>query len=143
MKEGNIKICSKCNEGKSVVTERFNWNFEEQDILNDILINTITNFKEHIRIINKNIFAKRYTPNWSEVFVISKIKKKTVPWTYVINDLNGEEIVGIFYKNELQKTNQKNFKIEKVIKKKENKLYVKWKVYDNSFNSWFGKSDLI
>ena len=143
MKEGNIKICSTCNEGKSVVTERFNWNFEEQDILNDILINTITNFKEHIRIINKNIFAKRYTPNWSEVFVISKIKKKTVPWTYVINDLNGEEIAGIFYKNELQKTNQKNFKIEKVIKKKENKLYVKWKVYDNSFNSWFGKSDLI
>ena len=69
-------MCSTCNEGKSVVTERFNWNFEEQDILNDILINTITNFKEHIRIINKNIFAKRYTPNWSEVFVISKIKKK-------------------------------------------------------------------
>ena len=75
--------------------------------------------------------------------LLAKLKKKTVPWTYVINDLNGEEIVGIFYKNELQKTNQKNFKIEKVIKKKENKLYVKWKVYDNSFNSWFGKSDLI
>ena len=75
--------------------------------------------------------------------LLAKLKKKTVPWTYVINDLNGEEIVGIFYKNELQKTNQKNFKIEKVIKKKENKLYVKWKVYDNSFNSWFDKSDLI
>ena len=75
--------------------------------------------------------------------LFEKLKKKTVPWTDVINDLNGEEIVGIFYKNELQKTNQKNFKIEKVIKKKENKLYVKWKVYDNSFNSWFGKSDLI
>ena len=75
--------------------------------------------------------------------LLAKLKKKTVPWTYVINDLNGEEIVGIFYKNELQKTNQKNFKIEKVIKKKGNKLYVKWKVYDNSFNSWFDKSDLI
>ena len=55
----------------------------------------------------KNIFAQRYTPNWSEeIFVISKIKN-TVPWTYVINDLNGEEIIGTFYEKELQKTNQK------------------------------------
>ena len=55
----------------------------------------------------KNIFAKGYTPNWSEeVFVVSKIKN-TVPWTYVINDLNGEEIIGTFYEKELQKTNQK------------------------------------
>ena len=55
---------------------------------------------------HKNIFAKGYTPNWSEeVFVISKIKN-TVPWTYVINDPNGEEIIGSFYEKELQKTNQ-------------------------------------
>ena len=54
----------------------------------------------------KNIFAKGYTLNWSEeVFVIKKIKN-TVPWTYVINDLNGEEIIGTFYEKELQKTNQ-------------------------------------
>ena len=53
----------------------------------------------------KNIFAKGYIPNWSEeVFAINKIKK-TVPWTYVISDLNGEEIVGTFYEKELQKTN--------------------------------------
>ena len=53
----------------------------------------------------KNIFAKEYTPNWSEeVFVVIKIKN-TVPWTYVINDLNGEEIIGTFYEKELQKTN--------------------------------------
>ena len=51
----------------------------------------------------KNIFAKGYTPNWSEeIFVIKEIKD-TVPWTYVINDLNGEEITGAFYENELQK----------------------------------------
>ena len=48
-----------------------------------------------------------------------------MPWTYVINDLNGEEIVGTFYENKLQKTNQKKFRIEKVIKKKSDKLYVK------------------
>ena len=51
----------------------------------------------------KNIFAKGYTRNWSEeVFVIKKVKS-TVPWTYVINNLNREEIDGMFYENELQK----------------------------------------
>ena len=75
----------------------------------------------------KNTFAKGYTPNWfKELFVIKEIKN-TVPWTYVINDLNGEEIIGTFYEKELQKTNQKESKIEKVIKKKGSKLYVKWK----------------
>ena len=47
---------------------------------------------DHVRLLRyKNIFAKEYTPNWSEkVFIINKIKKETVPWTYVISDLNGE-----------------------------------------------------
>ena len=93
----------------------------------------------------KNIFAKGkgYAPNWSEeVLVITKVKN-TVPWTYVINDLNGEEITGTFYENELQKTNQEEFRIEKVIKRKGDKIYVKWKGYDNSFNSWIDKKDLI
>ena len=95
---------------------------------------------DNVRISKyKNIFAKGYTPNWSEkIFVISKIKN-TVPWTYVINDLNGEEIIGTFYEEELQKTNKKEFRIEEVLKKKGDKLYVKWKVYDNSFNSWIDK----
>ena len=66
----------------------------------------------------KNIFAKGYTPNWSEgVFFIKKVKD-TVPWTYVINDLNGVEIMGTFYEKELQKMNQEEFRIEKVIKEK-------------------------
>ena len=61
----------------------------------------------------KNIFAEGYTPNWSaEVFIIKKIKN-TVPWTYVIIDLNGEEIVGSFYEKELKKTNQRECRIEK------------------------------
>ena len=81
--------------------------------------------------------------SWSEeVFVTSKIKN-TFPWNYVINDLNGEEIIGTFYVNELQKTNQQEFRIEKVIKRKGDKLYVKWKGYDNSFNSWIDKKDLV
>ena len=91
----------------------------------------------------KNIFAKVYTPNWSvEVFVIKKVKD-TVPWTYAIYDLNGEEIIWTFYEKELQKTNQKEFRIEKVIKRKDDKLYLKWKGYDNSFNSCFDEKDLV
>ena len=91
---------------------------------------------DHVRISKyKNIFAKGYTPDWSEeVFMIKKIKN-TVPWTYVIDDLNGEEITETFYEKELQKIDQQEFRIEKVIKKKDDKLYVKWKGYDNSFNS--------
>ena len=74
---------------------------------------------DYVRISKyKNIFAKGSTSNRSgEVFVIKEIKN-TVPWTYVINDLNGEEIIGIFYEKELRKTNQEEIRIERVIKKK-------------------------
>ena len=98
---------------------------------------------DHVRISKYiNIFAKGYTPNWfEEIFMIKKVKK-TVLWTSVINDLNGEEITGTFYEKELQKTNQQKFRIEKVIKRKGDKLYVKWKGYNSSFNSWIDKKDL-
>ena len=80
---------------------------------------------DHVRISKyKTIFAKGYAQNWSEVFVVSKIKN-TVPWTYAISDLNGEPITGSFYGKELQKTNQERFRIEKVIKRKGEKLDVK------------------
>ena len=97
---------------------------------------------DHVRISKyKNIYAKGYTLDWSEeVFVITKVKN-TVPQTYVINDLNRA-----FYEKELLKTNQQEFRIEKVIKQKGEKLYVKWKAgfnLESSFNSWIGKKDLI
>ena len=122
------------------------------DVKNNTYINTskIINYKDpkfkvgdRVRISKyKNIFAKGYMPNWSEeVFVIKKVKN-TVPWTYVINDLNGEEIIGTFYEKELQKSNQEEFRIEKVIKRKGHKIYVKWKGYNNSFNSWIDKASL-
>ena len=99
---------------------------------------------DHVRIFKyKNIFAKGYDPNWNEeIFVINKIEN-TVPWTYVISDLNGENFFGSFYEKELQKTNQKYFRTEKVLKTKRSKLYVKRKGYSNSFNSWVDKEDLI
>ena len=67
---------------------------------------------DHVTISKyKNIFAKGYTPNWSEeVFVIKKVKN-TVPCTYTINDLNDEKTIGTFYEKELQKTNQQEFMI--------------------------------
>ena len=62
------------------------------------------------------------------------ILKNTVLCTYVIIDLNGEEIVGTFYGNWFQKTSQKEFSIENVIKRKIGRLYIKWNGYDSSFN---------
>ena len=66
--------------------------------------------------------------------MIKKVKN-TVPWTYVISDLKGEEIVDTFYEKELHKTNQKEFTVEKLTKRKGDKLYVKWKGYHSYFNS--------
>ena len=63
--------------------------------------------------------------------------------TRTYNDLNGEEIIRTFFERELQKTDQQKFRMEKVIKKKDDKLYVKWKDYDSSFNSWIDKKDLV
>ena len=99
---------------------------------------------DHVRISKyKNFFANGYTPNCSEeVFVIKRVEN-TVPWTYITNYLNGEEIIETFYEKDLQKTNQKDFRIEKVIKKKGNKLYVKWKSHEKSFSSCIDKKGLI
>ena len=115
----------------------------------DVKPNTCLNSSEEINDANpkfkggdifriskyKSIFAKGYVPNWSEEVFVTKKVKKTVPWTYVISDHKGKEIVGSFYEKELQKTNQKVFRVEKVIKTKSNKLYVKYTGYDSSFNS--------
>ena len=76
-------------------------------------------------------------------FLLSVKYKKTVLWTYVINDLNNEEITGIFYEKEFQKTSQEKIKIEKVLKRKGDKLHVRWKGYDNRFNSWIDKEDFL
>ena len=57
--------------------------------------------------------------------------------------MNGEETIGSFYEKELQKTSQKECRIEKVIRTKGDKLYVKWERYDSHFNSWIDKKDLV
>ena len=101
---------------------------------------------QNIKICSKRLkayFTKGHYPNWFEqVFVITEVKN-TVPWTYVISDLKDKEIVGTFYKKVLQKTNQKGFRVEKVINRKGDKLYVKWQSYDSSFNSWIDKKEIV
>ena len=92
----------------------------------------------------KNSFAKGYTPGWSTELFVIKIVEITVLRTYVISDLDGAEIIGTFYqKNILQKKNHKEFRIEKVIKENDDKLYVKWKEYNNLFNSSVDKKYII
>ena len=74
--------------------------------------------------------------------MIKKVKN-TVPLAYVLCDHNGEEIAGTLQEKELQKTIKIEFINEKVIKRKGDKLYIKLKVYDNSFNSWIDKKDIV
>ena len=84
-----------------------------------------------------------YFPNWAEkVFIINKLKN-TVTWTYLIRYLDGENIIGTFNIKELQKAYPKEFRIEIVIKREGNKLYVEWKGYDNLFNSWIDEKDIV
>ena len=81
------------------------------------------------------MFDKGYTQRWTEeIFKISKIQL-TIPVTYKITDYNGEEIQGSFYEQELQKTSQKIFQIEKILKRQGDKSLVKWMGYPKSFNS--------
>ena len=92
----------------------------------------------------KNIFAEGYVPNGSEEFEFLLLKvKDTVPWTYLIENLNGEKIIGTFTKKKLQKTSHKKIRIEKVIKRKVKKLYDKCKGYDNFLNSQIDKRNIV
>ena len=99
---------------------------------------------DRIRISKyKSLFTKGYMPNWiEEIFVIKEVKK-TVPYTYVIEDLQGDTIDGTLYEQELQKTKQEVYRIEKVLRTKGDKLFVKWKGYPSSQNSWIDKSSVV
>ena len=173
LKDNGIEMCSVFNEGNSVPADRFiktlknkiykhmtsigknvyfnvldgivnkynntyhsSIKMKPKDVTDDSFVEYVEEsnkkdhtFKigDHVRISKyKNIFAKGYTPNSSEeVFVVNKLQN-TVSWTYLINDLNGEKIVGRFYEKDFYK-----------------KFYVKWKGYDDSFNSWVDENDFI
>lgn len=100
---------------------------------------------DHVRISKyKTLFEKGYTPNWStEIFRVVKVQR-TLPTTYHLEDYTGEQIKGGFYEQELQKTRNKDvYLVEKVLKERGNRAYVKWLGFDNSHNSWIKKSDVV
>ena len=98
---------------------------------------------DKVRIQKKKVFfEKGFSPNWTEVFTVSKIQR-TNPVTYKITEYNGEEIQGTSYEQELQKTSQEDHRIEKIVKKGKTKSLVKWREYPESFNSWVDNKDLI
>lgn len=125
----------------------------EQHLLNTVYhkqhINSIVKSKfkigDSVRISKyKHIFEKGYTPNWTtEVFKIKTVQH-TVPITYLLIDLNGRDIKGTVYAEELQLAKHPNlYLVERIIRKKGNKLYVKWLGLDSQQNSWIDKNDVL
>lgn len=123
----------------------------EQQLLKTVYKYTPSNKKgkfkanDHVRISKyKGIFQKGYTPNWStEIFQIHRVLSTTPP-TYIIKDHDSNIISGKFYEKELQKTKYKDvYLVEKVLRKKGSRLYVKWLGLDSSQNSWINKEDFV
>lgn len=101
---------------------------------------------DHVRISKfKSIFEKGYTPNWStEIFKVKKVSTTTDPVTYKLVDINDNAIEGCFYEQELQKTANKDiYLVERISRKKGNKLFVKWLGFGDNENSWIDSADLI
>jgi len=132
-----VEASKKFNEGKVFS------NLYGDDIYDEI-IEPKLKLGDLVRITKKKtIFDKGYMPRWTEeVFSISQVQH-TDPPTYKITDTKGEEIQGSFYEQELQRTSQEIFRIEKVIKTRGNKSLVKWFGYPDSFNSWVNTKDLF
>ncbi|CAK1578742.1 unnamed protein product [Parnassius mnemosyne] len=101
---------------------------------------------DYVRISKyKGTFENGYTPNWStEIFIIRKLQN-TIPTTYLIEDtIRGQPILGGFYAQELQKTKNPNiYLVEKVLRRKGNKVLVKWLGLSSSENSWIDKSNKL
>lgn len=93
---------------------------------------------------NKHVFSKGYTPNWtSELFKIVKVQI-TNPTTYLLEDMNGRPVRGGFYEQELQKTKTPDvYLVEKVLRRRGKKVYVKWLGFDASHNSWIDSNNIL
>lgn len=118
--------------------------YKQNNILN---LNEETKFKvnDYVRISKfKTLFEKGYTPSWTtEIFRVTKIQP-TNPTTYSLSDLNDKQIKGSFYEQELQRTQKHEiYLIEKTLKRKGNKILVKWLGFDESHNSWINKEDFV
>lgn len=92
----------------------------------------------------KHLFEEGYTPNWTvEVFKVQRIQS-TNPPTYFLVDMNGNDIRGAFYAEELRKTEYpKLYLVERILKRKGKQLYIKWLGFDSSHNSWINENEMI
>jgi hypothetical protein len=94
----------------------------------------------------KYIFNKGNTPNWTtELFKVVKIQP-TNPTTYLLEDIQGNPISGAFYEEELQVTKYPDilvYLVEKILKQRGNKVFVKWLGFDNNHNSWIKKTSVL
>ncbi|XP_065658178.1 uncharacterized protein LOC136082688 [Hydra vulgaris] len=125
-------------KNKNIVWFNLNRNLQSKSVRPQFSIG------DRVRITKKKgTFEKGYTPRWTEeVFTVSQVQF-TDPPTYKLTDYNGEEIQGTFYEQEMQKTYQDIYRIEKIIRKLKNNSLVKWYGYPDSFNSWVDNKELI
>lgn len=132
MKPKNVNVGNESQVAKRFDVERWNSSKRKFKVGDKVRISK-----------NKHVFEKGYTPNWTtEVFTVDQIKN-TVPHTYLLKDYLGEAIAGGFYEQELSKTAHPNdYLVEKVLRKKGNKSFVKWLGFDDTHNSWINKADL-
>lgn len=122
------------------------------------LLNTVYNYKrvyskrrlakfrvgDHVRISNQRaVFDKSYTPNWStSIFTIRKVQYNTDPITYLLNAFD-YEIEGSVYAEELQHVrNPHDYIIEKILRRRDGEVFVKWLGFDDKFNEWIPESDI-
>ena len=136
MINNDTEMYSVHKEGKSVVAETFIRTLKSK------IYKHMTSIWNNVYIDKLDDIVNEYNNTYHRTFKIKPVDVKDA-WTYDINDLNSAEIYGTFYEKELQIPIQQKFRIEKVIKKKGDKLYVKWKGYDSSCNNWIDKKDLI
>lgn len=92
----------------------------------------------------KHLFEKGYTPNWTtEIFVVDQVQR-TRPVTYKLRDFENQLIQGGFYEEELQKTKFKDvFLVEKILKTKGDKVFVKWLGFDKKHNEWIDAENVL
>lgn len=137
---------------RTIKMKPINVNFKNEQFLLNSVYNRIKLFKfgkfkkgDYVRISKeKGIFSKGYLPNWStEIFKIEKVKM-TYPVTYELIDLNNNIIRGNFYEQEIQKTKYINtYLVEKILKRKNERVFVKWLGFPESENSWINENDLV
>lgn len=101
---------------------------------------------DYVRISKyRQLFDKAYKPNWTtEIFKVRKVLYNTNPITYLLSDLQNEDIKGCLYAEELQLAKHPDiYLIEKIIRRKKGKLFVKWLGFGPEHNSWISERDEV